>query len=129
VISTAYINALVGFAIVSGFIIGTLGLIAFLFLLFAKNYEFHDDYLKIVELTKIRIIPYWEIQYFVHSTSEFGKTSTSIRFPTMKVKLRGSEETLIIKENSFNPKLGMHLHEFLRRRTAPKILLQSEFTL
>jgi hypothetical protein len=97
-----------------------LSLIDFILLLFARDFEFYDNLLKITDISQIRIIPYWEIEYFIESTSEIGKGMSKPL--TIELKLRSDWETLLIIRNPSNSEIGMSLHEFLRKKTSPRIL-------
>jgi len=111
---------LLGFALLSGLCITVPSIAILIALPFARDFEFHEVFLKIRTLTQTRIVPYWEVQYCVLSanvTADMHESNQSV-----KLKLRGSGVTFEIKGNPFNRKTGMHLYEFLRMRTAPRIV-------
>ncbi|MDG6999209.1 MAG: hypothetical protein JRN15_08855 [Nitrososphaerota archaeon] len=122
----AYLISSFGLAIIALFI-GMVGLAAFLVLLFARDYEFHDDFLRITEMSKFRNIAYWEMQYCIQAANEIEKTPIPLRHPSMRLKVRDTDEYLIIKSNPFNQKLNMRLHEFLRKRTAPIVVHEYDY--
>jgi len=101
-------------------VLGLLLLIDFILLLLARDFEFYDKFLKITDITQIRIIPYWEMEYLIESTDDIGRRMS--KSPAIELKLRGDGETLRIIGNPANPVIGMRLHEFLRKKMAPKIL-------
>ena len=122
----AYLSSSFSLAIIA-FLIGLIALAAFPVLLFARDYEFHDDFLSITELSKSRNIAYWEMEYCIHAANETESTSIRFKLAVMKLKMRDSGEYLIIKGNPFNQKLNMHLHSFLRKKTTPRVIHQYDY--
>ncbi len=120
IISTGVDQNFSGFALVFGFGTAIIALVNYMFLLLSKDYEFHDDYLKVIKFGQTAYIPYWMIQRPIQ-VSDPNMDTASKSF-VLKIRIRGSREVLNIKYDTLNEEIRARFQEFLLKRTAPMIL-------
>jgi hypothetical protein len=113
--------SMLAFASIAGLIVGFVALPFLLGLIFAKDLAFYSNFIEITSLNGIEKVPYWQVQYCIVYSHNFGKqikTGSSC----LRLKIRDSGRVLNVRENPYSEEIGTTLRVFLRKRTSSMIV-------